>query len=79
MPYQKNEDLPEPVKKHLPLHAQDIYRETFNHAWQRYDGLTEEGRVHRIAWAAVKMEYEKLHGVWVPKKKIGRPGERHGI
>ena len=32
MPYRSNEDLPMPVQAHLPPHAQDIYREAFNHA-----------------------------------------------
>lgn len=36
MPYQRNDDLPESVKKHLPPHAQDIYREAFNPAQEEY-------------------------------------------
>jgi cation transport regulator len=32
MPYQTNAELPESVKRHLPDHAQDIYRAAFNHA-----------------------------------------------
>jgi ChaB len=32
MPYQMNSELPSSVKSHLPNHAQDIYREAFNHA-----------------------------------------------
>ncbi len=33
MPYSSNEDLPASVCDHLPPHAQDIYREAFNHAY----------------------------------------------
>ena len=33
MPYRTNDDLPPAVARHLPPHAQDIYRETFNHAF----------------------------------------------
>ena len=36
MPYTENSDLPKVVKNNLPLHAQDIYREAFNHAWEQY-------------------------------------------
>jgi cation transport regulator len=33
MPYRSNEDLPSSVTRHLPPHAQDIYRAAFNHAF----------------------------------------------
>ena len=33
MPYRTNSDLPASVQAHLPPHAQDIYREAFNHAF----------------------------------------------
>jgi cation transport regulator len=32
MPYDMNVDLPPSVRSHLPEHAQDIFREIFNHA-----------------------------------------------
>ena len=32
MPYPSNESLPPSVRTHLSVHAQDIYREAFNHA-----------------------------------------------
>jgi cation transport regulator len=32
MPYEANTDLPPSVRSHLPEHAQDIFREAFNHA-----------------------------------------------
>ena len=36
MPYRINRELPDSVKNSLPSHAQDIYREAFDHAWQEY-------------------------------------------
>lgn len=67
MPYASNDDLPPSVRDHLPPHAQDIYREAFNHAWQRHAGDPRvEEITHRIAWAAVKRSYRKLGGAWVP-------------
>ena len=39
-------------------HAQDIYREAFNHAFSAYPA--EEERAHRIAWAAIKRSYVKV-------------------
>ena len=62
MPYLSNEDLPPPVRLHLPPHAQDMYREAFNHAWQQYGG---EATAHRVAWAAVKRLYVKMGARWI--------------
>ena len=68
MPYRSNEDLPPPLRHHLPPHAQDIYREAFNHAWLAHRGdPRQEEAAHRIAWAAVKKRYRKEGGLWVPK------------
>jgi hypothetical protein len=33
MPYTSVDDLPQPVRVHLPLHAQEIYLAAFNNAW----------------------------------------------
>ena len=71
MPYQDNDDLPPSVRNHLPSHAQDIYREAFNHAWARYGG--DEATPHRIAWAAVKRSYRKAGDIWV--RRDADPGE----
>ena len=38
MPYPTNADLPASVRAHLPEHAQDIYREAFNHAYAAHAG-----------------------------------------
>jgi len=69
MPYASNEDLPPSLRVHLPEHAQSIFREAFNHAWATY-GAREPWRreeiAHRVAWAAVKRQYHKSNGDWVP-------------
>ena len=65
MPYQANDELPPRVRDHLPPHAQDIYREAFNHAFASHNGdLRQEEIAHRIAWAAVKRSYVKQGDQW---------------
>lgn len=66
MPYQKVRDLPESVRDNLPEHAQKIYMEAFNSAWEEFDepeerrgDATREETAHKVAWAAVKRKYEK--------------------
>ena len=69
MPYSANDDLPGSVRQHLPEHAQDIYREAFNHAWQEYAGDPRHEEIaHRVAWAAVKRVCVKTGDEWVPRK-----------
>ncbi|NCB60381.1 MAG: cation transport regulator, partial [Gammaproteobacteria bacterium] len=36
MPYKSKSDLPDSVQHVLPAHAQDIYKEAFNSAWEQY-------------------------------------------
>jgi cation transport regulator len=68
MPYHTNIDLPPTLRDHLPDHAQDIYRETFNHAWADHAGEDrQEEAAHRIAWAAVKRSYVKVDDEWQAK------------
>ena len=64
-PYIDNSGLPRSVQSVLPEHAQDIYREAFNHAWeeQGHDDVTAT----RVGWAAVKRRYEKGEAGWRPK------------
>jgi cation transport regulator len=67
MPYRHNEELPPPVRNHLPLHAQDIYREAFNHAFAAHRGEPRQEEIaHRTAWFAVKRSYVKRGDEWVP-------------
>jgi cation transport regulator len=66
MPYRVNTDLPPSVRNHLPEHAQDIYREAFNHAYAAHAGeADQEKRAHMIAWGAVKRSYAKASDRWV--------------
>ena len=74
MPYKKKSDLPDSVQDNLPSHAQDIYKEAYNSAWDEYknakdrDGDDSREEVsHKVAWSAVKNSYEKKDGTW--KKK----------
>jgi cation transport regulator len=71
MPYLDNSDLPASVRNHLPGHAQDIYREAFNHAFAAHVGdPRQEEAAHRIAWAAVKRRYVKVGREWVPQNPV---------
>lgn len=70
MPYGTNDDLPAPVRRVLPPHAQAIYRAAFNHAFERY-GAEHEAIAHRIAWAAVKRRYvQRAAGSWVAREDL---------
>jgi len=71
MPYDSNDSLPGPVRSNLPQHAQTIYREAFNAAWDQYADPDErrgdasrEEVAHKVAWSAVKQQYEKRDGRW---------------
>lgn len=66
MPFNSIQDLPKSVRNVLPDHAQDIYKEAFNSAYDEYkdkeDRRGDEGReevAHKVAWSAVKNVYEK--------------------
>ncbi len=74
MPYKTNKDLPKSVIHVLPEHAQDIYREAFNHAYTEYkdpdsrkSGVSLEETAHKVAWAAVKKKYQKTNDKWQTK------------
>lgn len=72
MPYKKISDLPDSVQHVLPKHAQEIYKEAFNSAYEEYkkpedrrDDADREEVSHRVAWSAVKHKYHKGDdGVW---------------
>jgi cation transport regulator len=71
MPYASNAEQPPSVSDHLPPHAQDIYREAFNHAFAAHRGdPRREEAAHRIAWAAVKRGYVKAGDQWAPKSPM---------
>ena len=69
MPYRSNAELPASVRGHLPAHAQDIYREAFNHSFDSHAGdARQEEIAHRTAWAAVKRSYVKVGEMWEPSR-----------
>ncbi len=66
MPYRSKQALPDSVQHVLPAHAQEIYKEAFNSAWEQYkhkadrrDDASREETAHKVAWAAVKNDYQK--------------------
>jgi cation transport regulator len=76
MPYSKINDLPKSVSHVLPIHAQEIYLSSFNHAHTEYTNKNKrqdpkedlEVVCHKIAWNAVKHKYTKTQqGQWVSK------------
>ena len=76
IPYDRLEELPDGVRDVLPKHAQEIYKEAFNSAWDQYDepqerrgDATREETAHAVAWTAVKRTYEKGEdGRWHEKR-----------
>ncbi|MEX2243585.1 MAG: ChaB family protein [Fimbriimonadaceae bacterium] len=76
MPYKKLNELPDGVSDNLPKHAQEIYMAAYNSAAEDYsdpakrrdrtDDLEEVAA--KVAWAAVKQQYEKSGDKWVAKK-----------
>lgn len=67
-PYATNAALPVSVRRHLPEHAQDIFRAAFNHAFAAHAGdPRQDDAAHRIAWAAVKRSYVKVGDRWIER------------
>jgi glucose/arabinose dehydrogenase len=61
MPYKSISDLPDSVRDHTPKHAQEIYKEAYNNAWEQYKSPSDrqgdasrEETAHKVAWSAVK-------------------------
>ncbi len=81
MPYKNIEELPDPVRNVLPEHAQHIYLEAYNHAWEEYKNPkerrgaeTREETAHKVAWAAVEQKYRKNEktGKWEETREPSR-------
>jgi cation transport regulator len=73
MPYATTAELP-PAERHLPPHAQEIFRSAFNNAWATYADRgphDQEEIAFRVAWAAVKKQYRKRGEIWLPKAGAG--------
>jgi cation transport regulator len=77
MPYNTINELPEKISNHLPTHAQHIFLNAFNAAWDEYkkpakrrDDSNREQVAYKVAWSAVKKEYTKgQDGQWQKKPK----------
>jgi cation transport regulator len=76
MPYKTNSDLPDNVRNVLPVAAQTIFREVYNNAWDEYKDPgnrrgheTHEEVANKVAWSAVKQQFEKDEdsGKWKPR------------
>jgi len=76
MPYSSINDLPDNVTNVLPKHAQEIFKEAFNSAYDEYKDAEDrrgddsrEDVARKVAWNAVKQKYEKGDDdKWHPKK-----------
>lgn len=67
MPYQTLTELPETVRETLPHQAQEVYRQAYNSAWDRYklrrnrrNDVSREEVAHRTALNIVKQNYASL-------------------
>jgi len=78
MPYRTTHDLPDTVKSVLPAHAQAIFKSAYNSAYDEYkepsdrrsQSESREEVAVKVAWSAVKHDYEKGEdGKWHLKKK----------
>lgn len=77
MPYKSTSELPDNVRSVLPEHAQDIFKEAFNSAYDQYadpndrhNHADREETAFRVAWSAVKGKYEKgADDKWHPVAK----------
>lgn len=65
MPYHSKKTYPT-ASAVLPEHAQEIYKEAFNSAWDQYKhsedrrgDASREETAHKVAWAAVKHDYQR--------------------
>jgi len=57
MPYDNIDDLPRNIHNNLPKHAQEIFKEAFNNAWDEYKE-PQDSKDNTI-W---KKSHLKLHG-----------------
>jgi cation transport regulator len=57
VPYANRTELPDSVQNVLPKHAQDIFKDAFNNAYDEYGN--DESRAFAVAWGAVKKNYHK--------------------
>jgi cation transport regulator len=79
MPYDKIDELPEQVRYNLPRDAQRIFMDAFNSAWKQYNDSSKrrgfdslEEVANKVAWSAVKKQYDKdpISGDWKKKELL---------
>jgi cation transport regulator len=79
MPYDEIDELPEQVRFNLPRDAQNIFMKAYNSAWDQYKdpkkrrGSESRGEVaNKVAWSAVKKQYDKdpISGDWKKKELL---------
>lgn len=76
MRYEHREDLPPALQRNLPLAAQDMYIDEYNHIWKMYqhtyhelDAASAEEIAHRKAWGKIKRYFTRNYdGTWRPRK-----------
>jgi cation transport regulator len=68
--YNSLKDLPERVRNNLPEHAQYIFMDAFNNAWEQYkepekrrggQKQSHEEVAFKVAWSAVEKEYKRMN------------------
>lgn len=72
MPYSGISKLNQSLREKLPKHAQEIYVEAYNDAYDRYKDASKrrgnqsrEETARRVAWSAVEKKYQKSDdGKW---------------
>ena len=67
MPGEDKTEIPSPIQR-SDKHAQEIWEKAHDIAVETYG---EGGRAHRVAYAALKHEYEKKGDRWVRKAEKG--------
>lgn len=72
MTFKSNNELPERVQNRLPESAQDLFRDAYNKALERFAdskklkyGDTREETCYKAAWDAVKEKYVQKSDKWV--------------
>ena len=79
MPYDEIDELPEQVRFNLPRDAQNIFMKAYNSAWEQYKDPNKrrgsdsrEEVANKIAWSAVKKQYDKdpIAGDWKKKELL---------
>ncbi len=79
MPYKKIEELPKQVRYNLPKGAQTIFMKAFNSAWNQYKNPkkrrgseSREEVANKVAWSAVKKQYDKdpISDDWKKKERV---------